>query len=131
MFHCFPKLFIMVTGALILLNIFFFSRLIKYTQRLRCFLSMSIFVFKNVFLSRDLFMISLFIVFFMKWVWFLRKYRYFIGACFMSCFEKIKLKVVIFRGHSKYPVLNRGFLTSKLWVTSYELLVIVRVTSYF
>ena len=131
MFYCFPKLFIVVTGALILLNIFFFSRLIKYTQRLRCFLSMSIFVFKNVFLSRDLFMISLFIVFFLKWVWFLRKYRYFIGACFMSCFEKIKLKVVIFRGHLKYPILNRGFLTSELWVTSYELLFVARVTSYF
>ena len=52
-----------ISLVLILLNKFFFSLLIKLTERLRCllyaFLSMSLFVFKNLFLSRDFFMISL------------------------------------------------------------------------
>ena len=56
--------------VLILLTKFFFSLLIKLAQRLHCvlyaFLSMSLFVFKNLFLRRDLFMISLFIFLFMK-----------------------------------------------------------------
>ena len=54
--------------ALILLAKFFFSLLIKLAQRLHCllyaFLSMSLFVFKNLFLRRDLFMISLFVYLF-------------------------------------------------------------------
>ena len=50
--------------VLMLLRKFCFSLLVKLTQRLHCllyaFLSMSILVFKNLFLRRDLFMISLF-----------------------------------------------------------------------
>ena len=47
----------MMSLALILLENFFVALLIKLTQRLRCllyaFLSMSFFVFKNLFLRRD------------------------------------------------------------------------------
>ena len=68
----------MMSLALILLEKFFVALLIKLTQRLRCllyaFLSMSFFVFKNLFQRRDLFMISLFIFLFMK------------GACKLLCF---------------------------------------------
>ena len=56
--------------VLILLKKFSFSLLIKLTQRLRCllyaFLSVSLFVFKNLFLGRNVFMISLFIFLFIK-----------------------------------------------------------------
>ena len=52
-----------ISLVLILLKKFFFSLLIKFTQRLHCLLyafrSMSLFVFKNKFLRRDLFIIYL------------------------------------------------------------------------
>ena len=70
---------------LILLKKFFFLLLITISQRLCCllysFLSMSLFVFKNLFLRRDLFMISLFIFLFMKGAWLAWTYRFFMKAC--------------------------------------------------
>ena len=85
-FTVFQKVLLYVMSlVLILLKKFFFSLLIKLTQRLRCllyaFLSMSLFVFKNLFLRRDLFMIALFIFLFMKGAWFAATYRLFMGAC--------------------------------------------------
>ena len=82
----FQKVFLsMMSFMLILLKRFFFLRLIELMQKLHCllrvFLSISHFMFKNVFLERDLFMISLFIILFMKDVWFSRTCCYFMGAC--------------------------------------------------
>ena len=74
-----------MSRVLILLKKFFFSHLNKFTRRLRyllhAYLSMSFFVFKTLFLSCDLFMISTFFVLFIKETWFARTYRCFIGAC--------------------------------------------------
>ena len=85
MFYCFPKCFVICDITYInIIKKVFFSCLIKLTQRLRCllyaFLSMSLFEFKNLFLSSDLYL-YLFIVLFMKGAWFARTYRCFIGAC--------------------------------------------------
>ena len=90
------------------------SRLIKLTQRLHCllyaFLSISLFVFKNLFLSRDLFMISLFIVLFMKGAWFARTYCCFIGAWFriasLSTIWKCQTQCRCFQRHLRYCILN-------------------------
>ena len=60
---------------------------------LHAFLSMSLFVLKNLFLSRDLFMISLFIVLFMKGAWFARTYYCFNGACFWIAWLSTALKM--------------------------------------
>ena len=70
-FNVFQKILFSVLSLVLitLLTKFCFSLLIKFIQKLRCllyaFLSMSLFVFKNLFLTRDLFMISLFI--FLLW----------------------------------------------------------------
>ena len=52
---------------------------------------MSLFVFKNLFLGRDLFIIFLFIFSFMKGAWFARTYRFFIGACLWIASSKAAL----------------------------------------
>ena len=83
--------------VLILLKKLFFSLLIKLTQRLRCllyvFLLISIFVFKNIFLRRDLFMFSLFIFIFTKGAWSLQINRLFMGACLWIASSRATLKV--------------------------------------
>ena len=67
-----------VARILVLLKKFFFSRLIELTQRLCCllytFLSISLFVLKDLFLSSYLFMIFLIIVLSMEGAWFSRTY---------------------------------------------------------
>ena len=84
-FTVFQKVLLSVMSLVLILLKFFFSLLIKPTQRLRCLLypfqSMSLFVFKKLFLRRDLFLISLFAFLFMKDAWFARTYRFFMGAC--------------------------------------------------
>ena len=110
------------------LNKFFSSRLVKPTQRLRClsyvFQSMSLFVFKNFFLSLDLFLISLFIVLFVKRAWFAWKYLFycsvFLNTFIKCCFEKIKLKAVVFRGFLRYPItkISDKHLIRKIFITS-------------
>ena len=98
--------------VLILLK-FLFSRSIKLPQRLHCllytFLSISHFVFKNLFQSCDLFMNSLF-VFFIKGASFAQTYCCFMDTSLNSLikcyFEKIKLKIVVFSSHLRYPILN-------------------------
>ena len=81
---------VMPRVILILLKKFFFSHLIKLTQRLRCllyaFLSISLFVFKKLFLSHVLFMISWFIFLFVNGAWFLGTHLCFIGACLWIAF---------------------------------------------
>ena len=85
-FTIFHKVLLSVMAlASILLKKFFFSLLIKLSQRLRCllyaFLSMSFFVFQNLFLRRYIFMISLFSFLFIKGAWFAQTYRFFMRAC--------------------------------------------------
>ena len=90
--------------VLILLKRFFFSLRIKLTQRLcfllYVFLSISFFVFKNLFLRRDLFMISLFIFLYM----FLKALG--LNSFIKSCFKSIKLKILVLRNHLNYTIFN-------------------------
>ena len=65
---------------------------------------MSLFVIKNLYLRRDLFMISFFIFLFMKCTWFARAYRLFYGTMSLnsfikSCFKAVKFKIVVHRSH--------------------------------
>ena len=84
-FHCFPKAFIVILLSFLFkfLKKDFFSCLIKLTQIFRCLLytlqSESLFEFKNLFLSRLLFIISLFL--FMKGACLAPIYHFFKGAC--------------------------------------------------
>ena len=93
-FTVFQRVLLFVMSlVLILLKKFFFSLLIKLTQRLRyllyAFLSMSLFVFRNFFLIRDLFMVSLFVLLFMKGAWFARTYRFFMGTCLWVLYQEM------------------------------------------
>ena len=64
---------------------------------------MSLFVFKNLFLRRDLFMISLFIFLFMKGAWFARTYCFLweqvLNSFMKSCFKYIKIKIFVLRSY--------------------------------
>ena len=115
-FTAFQKVLLSVMSrVLILLKKLFFSLLIKLTQRLRCllytFLSMSFFVLKNLFLRRDLFMISLFIFLFYKRRLICSNIPLFYGSLSLNsiikpCFKLIKLKIVVLRSHLNNTIFN-------------------------
>ena len=93
---------------------FFFSLLIKLTQRLRCllyaFVSMSLFMFQNLFLRRDLLMISLFNFLFVKGAWFALTYSFFMGACLWIASSRAALN----RTNSK------SLFSEVIWVTLFK-----------
>ena len=100
--------------VLILIKKFFFFRLSKLPQRLRCslyaFLSMSLFVlnfffskswpFHDVFIYSFIYERSLICTNISLFYW-----SVFLNSLIKYCFEKIKLKVVVFRGHLRYSIL--------------------------
>ena len=101
-------------SRVLILNKFFFSRLIKLTERLRCllyaFLSMSLFVFKNF--SKP----SPFYDFFIYSCIYERSsictnmslfyWSVFLNSLIKYCFKNVKLEVVVFRGHLRYSILK-------------------------
>ena len=120
---------------LILFKRFFFSHLIKLTQRLCCllytFLSTSLFVFKNLFqkfIFKNLF-IPFHDFFLCHFIYEMSLICTNISLLYWSmslnsfikcCFEKIKLKVVVFRGHLRSSVLNisHKHLTRKMFIAA-------------
>ena len=115
-FNVFQKVLLSVMSLVLVISLkkFCFSLLIKLTQKLRCllyaFLSMSLFVFKNLFLTRDLFMISLFIFLLWKALHLLEHAAFYgsmsLNSFIKSCFKLIKLKIVVFRSHFNNTVFN-------------------------
>ena len=114
--------------VVILIRKFLFSRLIKLTQRLCClsyaFLLMSLFVFKYLFLSSDL-----------SWFLYLSFYLWRNLVCtnislfrwsvsfnnfIKCCFENIKLKLIVFKGHLRYPTLNTShkYVIRKMFIVA-------------
>ena len=85
--------------VLTLLKAFFFSLLNKLTQRSRCllyaFLSMLLFVFKTLFLKRNLYMISLFFFLFMKDIYGSMSSNIFIK----SCLKSVELKFIVLKSY--------------------------------
>ena len=85
-----------MSGVLMLLKKFLFSRLI---QRLRCFLyvflSMSLLVFKILFIR------SMVCTYILLFYWSVS-----LSGLIKWCFEKIKFKVIVVRRHLKYPILD-------------------------
>ena len=81
-FTVFQNILLSVMSRVLMYTCINIFNIIKFSQRLRCllyaFLSKSLFVFENLFLSRDFFKFFLFIVLFMKGAWFARTYRWFI-----------------------------------------------------
>ena len=103
--------------VLILRKKLFSSLLIKFTQRLHCllyaFLSMSLFLFKNLFLRRDLFMIYLFIY---ERRLVCSKITHFYGSMSLNnfiknCFKSIELKIAVLRSHLEKYYFQRQTVT--------------------
>ena len=100
--------------VLILLKKFFFSLLIKLTQRFRCllyaFLPKSFFVFKNLFLRRDLIIISIYLFIHEKrlvcWNIPLFYGSMYLNSFIKGCFKSIRLKIVVLRSHLINTVFN-------------------------